>query len=135
MSRIGSASAPKQQPSRWEPAPCGWSTEATARSRRSIRGLARVVDTIPVGRSPEAVAAGARGVWVANADDGTLSGIDPASDEVVKTVGLKNTPQGLAVTPDGVYVAVRSTGREHRGGTLVVLADFGIGSIDPALTQ
>jgi YVTN family beta-propeller protein len=93
-----------------------------------------VVDTIVVGRSPEAVAAGPGGVWVANAGDGTLSRIDPTSDDVVKTVRLKNPPQGLAVTSDGVYVAVRSTGLEHRGGTLVVLSG-NPGSIDPALTQ
>ncbi|MDX6515410.1 MAG: hypothetical protein QOH73_1076 [Gaiellaceae bacterium] len=79
-----------------------------------------VVDTIQVGRSPSAVAAGPQGVWIANAGDGTLSRIDPGSDKVAKTVSLKNEPQGLAVTPAGVYVAVRTTGQEHRGGTLNV---------------
>jgi YVTN family beta-propeller protein len=79
-----------------------------------------VVDTIQVGRSPSAVAASPQGVWVANAGDGTLSRIDPVSDKVAKTVSLKNEPQGLAVTPAGVYVAVRTTGQEHRGGTLRV---------------
>jgi len=98
-----------------------------------------VVDTIQVGRSPAAVAAGEQGVWIANAGDGTLSRIDPVSDKITKTVSLKNKPQGLVVTPDGVYVAVRTTGQEHRGGTLRVrvCACFKdqFADLDPALAQ
>jgi YVTN family beta-propeller protein len=90
-----------------------------------------VTDTIQVGRSPDGIAAGADGVWVANGGDGTLTRIDPADDSV-KTVRVSNRPQGLALTAHSVYVAVRSSGLEHRGGMLRVLAgapDF----IDPAL--
>jgi peptide/nickel transport system substrate-binding protein len=70
---------------------------------------------------------------VANSGDGTLSRIDPSTDRIVKTVSLANLPRGLAVSPSGVYVAVRSSGREHRGGTLRVSQNFPPDFIDPAL--
>ncbi|MFN2627090.1 MAG: BTAD domain-containing putative transcriptional regulator [Gaiellaceae bacterium] len=90
-----------------------------------------VTDTIQVGRNPDGIAAGAGGVWVANGGDGTLTRIDPSND-TARTVRTSNRPQGLAFAGDRVYVAVGSSGLEHRGGTLRVLAgapDF----IDPAL--
>jgi YVTN family beta-propeller protein len=93
-----------------------------------------VIDTIQVGRSPDAIAAGPDGVWVANRADGTLSRIDPVSDFVVETVRLANPPQGVAVSSQRVYVAVRSTGREHRGGTLRVNSNNGPDFIDTALS-
>jgi len=71
-------------------------------------------------------------VWVANGAAGTLSRIDPATDTVVKTIPVANPPQALAATAAGIYVAVRSSGVEHRGGTLRVretAPDF----LDPAL--
>jgi len=80
-----------------------------------------VTGTIRVGRSPDGIAAGPADVWVANGGDGTLTHIDPAND-TVRTVRLTNPPQGLAISADGIYVAVRSSGLEHRGGTLAVLA-------------
>jgi YVTN family beta-propeller protein len=93
-----------------------------------------VVGTIQVGRGPNALTTGSNDVWVANNQDATLSHIDATRDAVVRTVQLVNPPQGLAVTPHGIYVAVRSTGIEHRGGTLRV-TDFSnaIDSLDPAL--
>jgi YVTN family beta-propeller protein len=92
-----------------------------------------VTATIDVGHGPDAVAVGSDGVWVANGGDGTLSRIDPASDAVVRTVRLANPPAGLAFSQGRrLYVAVRSTGQEHRGGTLRVV-DAPPGSIDPAV--
>src|SRR5207249_1101722 len=58
--------------------------------------------------------------------------IDSGRGAVVKTVRLANPPEGLAITSRGVYVAVRSTGSEHRGGTVRVAHPFPIDSIDPA---
>ena len=58
--------------------------------------------------------------------------IDAATGELGKPLRLSNPPQSLAATASGVYVAVRSNGREHRGGTLRIsgqLPDF----LDPAL--
>lgn len=90
--------------------------------------------TIPVGRAPEGIAAGPGVVWIANGVDRTLVRLDPSSSAIVKTVRLGNPPQGLALTSEGVYVAVQSTGAEHRGGTLSVVLPFGPKSIDPALS-
>jgi YVTN family beta-propeller protein len=101
-------------------------------SRIDPRALA-VTDTIPVGRSPVGLAATQGSVWVSNAADGTLMRIDAAEDRVVKTVELANPPQAITVSNGGgVYVAVRSNGREHRGGVLHVIASSP-DSIDPAV--
>ena len=90
------------------------------------------VDVIQVGHGPVAIATAQRDVWVANGGDGTLSRIDAATDQVTRIVDLRNPPQALAATEAGIYVAVRSSGLEHRGGTLRVRTgapDF----LDPAL--
>jgi YVTN family beta-propeller protein len=44
--------------------------------------------TIPVGQIPVRIAAGAGSVWVPNTLDGTLSRIDPATNQVVATIDL-----------------------------------------------
>src|SRR5262249_36192430 len=49
---------------------------------------ARVVGHVLVGRRPVAVAGGHGSVWVANADDGTVSRIDPDRGEVIRTIGI-----------------------------------------------
>jgi peptide/nickel transport system substrate-binding protein len=57
--------------------------------------------------------------------------IDSSSGKVDKVVNLAYPPQALAGTAAGIYVAVRSSGLEHRGGTLRVrqiAPDF----LDPA---
>jgi len=59
--------------------------------------------------------------------------IDPSTGQPVKSVNLGNPPQALAGTDKELYVAVSSSGVEHRGGTLRVrlgVPDF----LDPALT-
>jgi peptide/nickel transport system substrate-binding protein len=89
-------------------------------------------DVVTVGRGPVSIATVPGAVWVANGAAGTLSRIDPATDTVVKTIPIANPPQALAATAAGIYVAVRSSGEEHRGGTLRVRTqapDF----VDPAL--
>jgi YVTN family beta-propeller protein len=96
---------------------------------------ARVIDTVEVGRGPEGIAVSPDSVWVANARDATLSRIDPApgAGGVVDTVPLENPPRGVALTDEGLYVAVRSTGQEHRGGELRVQGTDAPDFIDPAL--
>ena len=85
---------------------------AAALAQRSDDGLAVVPNSIAivdsqtnqlvgdlvVGRRPEAVAYGAGGVWVANAEDGTVSRIDPAKRKVI------------GVIPVGPHVADVTTG-------------------------
>ncbi len=99
-------------------------------SRIDPQPPAHVTTAIPVGRAPDAVTVAARDVWVANSADRTLVRIDSSRNRVVKTVVLANPPHGLAVSPSGVYVAVRSSGLEHRGGNLRI-SDESPGSIDP----
>ena len=98
--------------------PCGSST-----ARALLQGL------IPVGGGPIGIAADAKSVWVANGAAGTLVRIDPETSKLSGPVRLGNPPRGLAMAPQGVYVAVRSTGVEHHGGTLRALTtipvDFG----------
>jgi ABC-type transport system substrate-binding protein len=72
---------------------------------------------------------------VSNELAGTLSRIYPTRDAVACTVRTGNRPEGLAVAGEAVYVAVRTSGLAHRGGTLTaVTAHAGIDtSIDPAV--
>ena len=63
------------------------------------------VGDVPVGGRPVAVTAGAGGVWVANADDGTVSRIDPKHHQVVKTIGLGADVNGLATGFGSIWVA------------------------------
>jgi peptide/nickel transport system substrate-binding protein len=94
-------------------------------------GQAQLNDLVSVGPGPISVAVVRGGVWVANGADGTLMRIDPSKDEVVKTVVLGNPPQALAGTDQQLYVAVRSSEMEHRGGTLHV-RQTAPGTLDPA---
>lgn len=64
----------------------------------------RVVETIEVGSGPAAIVFGHGSVWVANADDSTVSRIDPVTKRVVKVIGVAS-PVDLAVSSDAVWVA------------------------------
>jgi len=65
----------------------------------------RIVDEVPVGRRPGAVALGAGAVWVANEDDLSLSRIDPATHQVARTISVPaGTPTGIAVGEGAVWV-------------------------------
>ncbi|MDX6481640.1 MAG: hypothetical protein QOG85_2150 [Gaiellaceae bacterium] len=101
----------------------------------------RQLAVIGVGSEPAALAVAPDGssIWVANAGSGTLSRIEPGENRVVQTVTTGNEPDGIALAAGTLYVAVRSAGDSHRGGTLGVLRDGVIqrseGSLlDPALS-
>ena len=74
----------------------------------------RVVDHVPVGRRPVAVAIGHGSVWVANADDGTVSRIHPDRREVIRTIGIGAPAIDLAISTDAVWVANGSDGTVSR---------------------
>ena len=65
------------------------------------------METIAVGDGPVDVAAGDDAVWVVNSLDGTVSRIDPATNDVVATVEVGNDPRRVAVGDDEVWVTVR----------------------------
>jgi YVTN family beta-propeller protein len=65
-----------------------------------------IVAEVPVGIQPGPVAAGAGSVWVGNAEDRTLTRVDPVERTVTGTISLENrTPTGLAVGLGAVWVA------------------------------
>jgi len=96
-----------------------------------------VVTTIAVGRSPEGVAVGAGSVWVANSGDGTISRIDPRTNNVIATITVGGSPQAITVAHGRVWVTVAAqtinTGLAPGGGTLRIESQLGLDYIDPAL--
>ena len=70
----------------------------------------RLVDVIPVGSTPIAVAVGEGAVWVVNSDDGTLSRIDPGARRVTRTIGLGTPASDVAVGFGSVWVANGTAG-------------------------
>ena len=67
-----------------------------------------VVQKIPVGNVPVAIASGPSGVWVANQGDDTVDRINPATGDVDVTrrdIPVGGLPDGIAVGPDAVWVA------------------------------
>ena len=74
----------------------------------------RVVRHVLVGRRPVAVAIGHGAVWVANADDGTVSRIHQDRHEVIRTIGIGAPAIDLAVAGDAVWVANGSAGTVSR---------------------
>jgi peptide/nickel transport system substrate-binding protein len=84
---------------------------------------------IPAGEGLVGVAANDSAVWLSNERTGTLSQID-RDGTVRRKVTTGNRPGGLSLAGAMLYVAVRTSGLAHRGGTLrVVTTPF---PIDPA---
>jgi DNA-binding SARP family transcriptional activator/streptogramin lyase len=81
----------------------------------------RVSSYVGVGRDPVAIAVGDGGVWVTNADDGTLSRLNPTSGRLVRTIGIGADVSGVAVGFGSVWVA------DGNDGTIT--------RIDPHLNQ
>ncbi|MGH2463386.1 MAG: hypothetical protein ACRDFZ_07190, partial [Candidatus Limnocylindria bacterium] len=79
-------------------------TSADAVVRYDIRS--RDQASVSVGSRPTAIAIGADAVWVANSGDGTVSRIDPTTNEVVQIITIGGSPVGIAVGGDTVWVAV-----------------------------
>ena len=64
--------------------------------------------SIRVGDEPAALAVGAGAVWVANSGDGTVSRIDTATNEVVRTIDVGSAPAGIAVAGTFVWVTIQA---------------------------
>ena len=98
----------------------------------------RIVADIPVGGTPSSISMGEGGVWVLNADDRTLSRIEPGSLTVDKTVAAEREPTDLAVGAGAVWVGsgAEAAGSEVYGSFVPVgLArmDAGMGVVDARL--
>jgi YVTN family beta-propeller protein len=72
---------------------------------RADANLARLLD-VKVGKGPKAVAVSEESVWVANEDDGTVSRIDPATNQV-RVIEVGKRPGLIAVGEGSVWVANR----------------------------
>ena len=81
----------------------------------------KIESYVGVGRRPVAVAVGAGGVWVANADDGTVDRLAPATGKLVATIGVGADVNDIAVGFGSVWVADGNDGTVTR--------------IDPAINQ
>jgi YVTN family beta-propeller protein len=67
--------------------------------------LGRLAATIPVGASPVDVLVSQDTVWVANAAQGTVSRIDPATNTVTQTIRVGREPVRLAAGFGSIWVA------------------------------
>jgi YVTN family beta-propeller protein len=67
--------------------------------------LGRVTARIPVGAGPVDVLVGQDAVWVANAAQGTVSRIDPATNTVTRTIRVGRNPVRLATGFGSIWVA------------------------------
>ena len=84
-----------------------WTVDSTEGTLSRINPATHaVVEQIPVGSAPSAVAITSGGnVWVTNSGDGTVSRISAAADRVVETIRVGILPVAIASGPSGVWVA------------------------------
>jgi DNA-binding SARP family transcriptional activator/ABC-type branched-subunit amino acid transport system substrate-binding protein len=85
-----------------------------------------------VGTTPGGVAVGAGGIWVLNADDRTITHIDPKTRRVIKTFAVSGQPTELAAGDDAVWVGSSTTA----GGEIESeAATTEISRVDPVSNQ
>src|SRR5215210_213519 len=60
--------------------------------------------TIPLGKAPLSIAAGAGGVWVLDAEDRTVSQINPNEHSLVRTFSTGSTPTDIAVGAGTLWI-------------------------------
>ena len=67
----------------------------------------KVEATIRVGNGPSGIAFGADRVWVANSQDGTVSAIDPQTNEVgTRRLGFRPAAVAVVAEQRAVWVAL-----------------------------
>jgi YVTN family beta-propeller protein len=69
---------------------------------------------IPVGREAMAIAVSPEAVWVSNYVDGTVSRIDPTTNQVTATISLGGHPVGIAAGYGSIWVADDNDGKVSR---------------------
>jgi len=88
----------------------------------------KVRERLPVGSTPSAVAAGADGVWVIDADDRTVTRIDPKTHETA-TFATGSTPTDIAAGDDGVWVG---DGEQLAAAQFIGPVATAVSRVDPA---
>ncbi len=88
-----------------------------------------VDDYLDVGSKPSNIAIGNGAVWVLDADDLTVSKIDPKTNDVTRTFGTEAIPTDLAVGEDALWIGNGEAGSgSEAGGTIYTRS---ISRIDP----
>jgi virginiamycin B lyase len=98
--------------------------------------MTRETPTIALPAAPTRLAAAEDAVWVLTPSDGSVSRIDPASNEVVATIPVGRAPSGLAVGAGAVWVSRRLDGAVARidPTTNRVVATIPVGRAPGAMT-
>ena len=111
------------------------SAEASAPVAADSVGLFRAASgrplgQTPVGTSPGAIAADSQAVWVANADSGSLSRLDPDTGAQVQTIQVGDGPAGVALGGGFVWVtnSLDGTVSQIDPGTNVPVQTIRVGS-------
>ena len=93
-----------------------------------------VSDTVRVGGSPVAVAAGLGAIWVADGGTGTVIRIDPRTRTAGRRIALGSAPSALAVAGGSVWAAATASRAEppRRDAAVRVRARSTCDCIDPA---
>jgi YVTN family beta-propeller protein len=90
-------------------------TVISANALGLIDADAEAIDAeIPVDAAPTSIARGEGAIWVTNANDGTVSRIDPVTRSVRQTVTVGSSPSGIAVGAGAVWVANHFDGTVSR---------------------
>ena len=83
-----------------------WLARISGEVARVDEDTAKLTASIPVGNDPRAIAIGEGGVWVADAEDSTVSRIDPREPyTVTTTVPVGRSPSAIAAGEGAVWVA------------------------------
>ena len=102
----------------------------------------KLLAAVPLGTAPSSVAIGAGAVWVLDADDKTISKIDPAAKSRERTFSTSSTPTDLAVGAGMVWIgnafregAFASTGRPESVSRLDPETGVPVATTKPSLAQ
>jgi DNA-binding SARP family transcriptional activator/ABC-type branched-subunit amino acid transport system substrate-binding protein len=110
----------------------GGSTHQLGNAVAAVGAPGRSISYTVAGTTPANVVVGAGGVWVLNADDRTITRIDPATKRVVKTFATSAAPTDLAAGDGAIWVG--SSGAEH-GLIETIAATTVVSRVDPSSTQ
>jgi branched-chain amino acid transport system substrate-binding protein len=87
------------------------------------------------GNTPSTIAVGEDAVWVLNADDRTISKVDPDTRQIVKTFGTGGTTTDLAVGEGAVWVGNGAKTVSTPSGFPSVVYTASISRLDPDTTD
>jgi DNA-binding beta-propeller fold protein YncE len=97
----------------------------------------RTIARVPGVIAPEAIVAGSRAIWVAQAIRAALLRVDPRSDRIVRSIPLGGSASAVAVSTDAVWALTPRTQRiwriDPRSNAVTAVVDVGPDVTDIAL--